>query len=259
MIFRFSPSAAAMFPSAAAVRPSAAALFAALAAFAAPGASFASPGDASARMAGAAAKNLNAEAVKSSDDRAHWRVEARKSDPKKEESKKADSKAQDSKKSDAKGETKGADQKKPGKPIQVGNYGDWGAYLAQSGKDKTCYALASPKDRAPGGLNRDPAYVFISNRPGENVRNEVSIIMGFALKEGADGRAEIGGSSFDLVAKGSNAWIKNPAEESQFIDALKKGSKLIVKAPSQKGRVTIDTYSLSGISQALERVQKDCP
>jgi hypothetical protein len=40
---------------------------------------------------------------------------------------------------------------------------------------------------------------------------------------------------------------------------LKKGSKLIVKAPSIKGNVTTDAYSLAGISEALERVQKDCP
>ena len=53
--------------------------------------------------------------------------------------------------------------------------------------------------------------------------------------------------------------MKNPAEESQFIDAMKKGSKLVIKAPSIKGNVTTDTYSLSGLSQALDRVQKDCP
>lgn len=161
-----------------------------------------------------------------------------------------------------KSDSKGADAKKPGKPVQVGSYGDWGAFVAQSGqgpKDKTCYALATPKERAPAALKRDQAYVFISNRPGENVRSEVSVIMGFAVKEGGDARAEIGASGFDLVAKGNNAWIKNPAEETQFIDALKKGSKLIVKAPSLKGHVTTDSYSLSGLSQALEKVQKECP
>jgi hypothetical protein len=161
---------------------------------------------------------------------------------------------------DKKGDPK-ADAKKgqAGKPVQVASYGDWGAFLAQGAKDKTCYALATPKDRAPAALKRDPAYVFISSRPGENVRNEVSIIMGFAMKDGAEPRAEINGTSFDLVAKGTNAWVKNPAEESQFIDAMKKGSKLVVKAPSVKGNVTTDSYSLAGLAQALDRVRKECP
>ncbi len=152
----------------------------------------------------------------------------------------------------------GADTTKTGKPSQLASYGDWGVFLAQGEKSKTCYALATPKDRAPPGLKRDPAYVFISNRPGENVREEVSIIMGFPMKE-AGARAEVAGSGFALIAKGANAWIKNQAEEAKFVDALKKGSKLIVKASSLKGHVTTDSYSLAGLSQALERVAKECP
>lgn len=187
-----------------------------------------------------------------------WRLEARKA-AKAPDSKTSDSKASAGKKTDEKTSSDKSDAKKPGKPTQVGTYGDWGVFVAQGAKDKTCYALATPKDRAPAKLKRDPAYVFISNRPGESVRSEVSVIMGFAVKPGADVKTDVGGAAFDFVPKGSNAWIKNTAEESQFIDALKKGSKLIVKAPSAKGNVTTDSYSLSGLSQALERVQKECP
>ena len=151
-----------------------------------------------------------------------------------------------------------ADTTKTGKPSQLASYGDWGVFLAQTEKSKTCYALATPKDRAPAGLKRDPAYVFIANRPGENVREEVSIIMGFPMKEGS-GRAEIAGSGFALIAKGANAWIKNQAEEAKFVDALKKGAKLIIKASSLRGHVTTDSYSLTGLAQALERVEKECP
>jgi hypothetical protein len=153
-----------------------------------------------------------------------------------------------------------ADKKtaKGAQPVLLANYGDWGAFLAQTGKDKTCYALASPKDRLPAGLQRDPAYVFISNRPAENVRNEISIIMGFPMKDGSAGRAEVGSAGFELVAKGPNAWVKNPAEEAQFIDVMKKSAKLVIKASSIKGNATTDSYSLTGFSQALERVLKEC-
>jgi hypothetical protein len=144
-----------------------------------------------------------------------------------------------------------------GKPVLLENYHDWGAYMAQ-GKEKTCYALASPKERAPSTAKRDHAYVFISSRPSENVRNEVSIIMGFAMKDNSDAKAEIGSASYELIGKGTNAWIKNAAKEPQFVDDLKKGSKLIVKAPFSKGNVSTDTYSLAGLSQALDRVHKEC-
>ena len=144
----------------------------------------------------------------------------------------------------------------PGKPEQVGTFGDWGAYLAK-GKSRTCYALAMPKERKPEG-KKDSAYVFIADRPAEKVHNEVSIMMGFPIKESGAAQAKVGAVSFDLVAKGSNAWIKNPADEAKFVDALKHTGKLTVTAPSMKGKPTTDTYSLAGIKQALERVSKDC-
>ncbi len=145
------------------------------------------------------------------------------------------------------------------KPLLVATMNDWSVYISPTPKNKTCYALAQPKDRQPAALKRDPAYIFISTRPGEGVRNEVSVIMGFAMKEGGDMQADVGGTPFDLVAKGTNAWLKNPAEEGQLIDAMKKSAKMTVKAPSIKGNVTTDSYSLSGLSQALERVRKECP
>ena len=52
---------------------------------------------------------------------------------------------------------------------------------SQSGKSRICYTLAQPKTRDPEDLKRDPAYAFISERPAERVRNEVSFIMGFEV------------------------------------------------------------------------------
>jgi hypothetical protein len=143
------------------------------------------------------------------------------------------------------------------KTLRLGTFGEWGAYQTQ-GKSKTCYALAKPKSREPRNVPRDPAYVFISTRPSENVKNEISIIMGFPMKDGSEASAEIGSTSFSLLAKGANAWVKNPAEEGQFIGAMKKGSKLVVKAASSKGKTTTDTYVLSGLGQALDKVHKEC-
>ena len=157
-----------------------------------------------------------------------------------------------------------------GKPVEVGTFGDWGAYLAK-GKARTCYALAKPQERksegrkeggkAEGGKpegRKDAAYVFIADRPNEKVHNEVSIMMGFPIKESGSAQALVGKASFDLVAKGSNAWIKNPDEEAKFVEALQHSAKLIVKAPPVRGPLTVDSYSLAGLKQALVQVGKDC-
>lgn len=145
------------------------------------------------------------------------------------------------------------------KPTLVGTFGDWGAYEAQGAKSKICYALAQPKERTPTSLRREQGYIFISSRPGEHVRNEVSVIMGLPLKEGSgDAKAEVGTTNFDLVTKGQNAWMKDSTQEGLLIGAMKKHGRLVVKAPSSKGAVATDSYSLNGLAQALDRVAKDC-
>jgi hypothetical protein len=144
------------------------------------------------------------------------------------------------------------------KPLLVATFGDWGVY--------------QPKERLPAELKRDAGYAFISDRPGEGVRNEISFIMGFDIADPDAGDASakkkipgkpavaiVGDQSFDLLPKGANLWVKNAAKESQLIDEMRKGVKLVVKAASKKGNATSDNYSLAGFSQALDRVQKDCP
>jgi hypothetical protein len=170
------------------------------------------------------------------------------------------------KKTPAKTSTKKTKKPKPGhaaeethaKPTQVGSFGDWGAFVAQNGDEKTCYVLAQPKSREPTNLRRDPAYVFISNRPGEHIHNEISITMGFPMKDGGEAEADVAGTSFELVSKGHNAWIKNPAEEGHFVAALRRNATLIIKAASTRGKLTTDTYSLTGLRQALEQAAHAC-
>lgn len=146
-----------------------------------------------------------------------------------------------------------------GKPEQLATFGDWGAYLAQAGKDKTCYALGQPKSREPKAKLKDTsAYIFISSRPGENVRNEVAINLGYGTKDGSAASADIDGDGWELITKGTNAWVKDQSKEKEFVGALRGGSKLVVKAASSKGTTTTDTYTLKGLSDALARVAQEC-
>jgi hypothetical protein len=148
-----------------------------------------------------------------------------------------------------------------GKSEQIGTFVDWGAFATQ-GKDRTCYAMSQPKDRQPKTKLKDTtAYIFISMRPGEGVKNEVAINLGYAAKENASASAEVGDQTFELITKGTNAWLKNQDEEDKFVKAAKtaKGAaKLTVKAASAKGTTTTDVYSLKGVSQALDRAVKEC-
>jgi hypothetical protein len=173
------------------------------------------------------------------------------------------------------------------KPSLVATFGDWNVFVGEVGKGRICYTLAQPKSREPASLTRDPGYAFISDRPSEGVRNEVSFIMGFDVSGGdtaesktdakpgekpskSDAKSKtsaaaaapvalVDQASFEMLPKGGNLWVKNAAKESALITEMRKGAKLVIKAASLRGHQSIDTYSLGGFAQAMERLQKECP
>ncbi len=173
------------------------------------------------------------------------------------------------------------------KPSLVATFGDWNVFVGEVGKGHICYTLAQPKSREPASLTRDPGYAFISDRPSEGVRNEVSFIMGFDVSGGDTAEAKtdakpgekpsksdaksktsaaaaapvalVDQASFEMLPKGGNLWVKNAAKESALITEMRKGAKLVIKAASLRGHQSIDTYSLGGFAQAMDRLQKECP
>jgi hypothetical protein len=145
-------------------------------------------------------------------------------------------------------------------PTLIGQYGTWGAYTATPNGRKVCFALAKPASSKtnPPNRPRDPAYAFVSTRPAEKVFNEVSVMIGYALKPGSESSLEVGGASYAMYTQGDGLWIKNAAEEEQMVSAMRKSAEAVVKGTSAKGTETTDVFSLKGLSQALDRVAQDC-
>jgi invasion protein IalB len=186
----------------------------------------------------------------------------------------------------AKPAAKSSAKEEPAKPSLVATFGDWNVFVGEVGKGRICYTLAQPKTREPATLTRDPGYAFISDRPSEGVRNEISFIMGFDISGGDTAEAKtdakpgekvasksdaktktaapapvalVDTASFEMLPKGGNLWVKNAAKEGALIAEMRKGAKLVIKAASLRGHQSIDTYSLTGFGQALDRLQKECP
>ena len=145
-------------------------------------------------------------------------------------------------------------------PTLIGQFGTWGAYTATPNGKKVCFALAKPSSSKtnPPNRPRDPAYAFVSTRPAEKVVNEVSIMIGYALKPGSESTIEVGGASYAMYTQGDGLWIKNAAEEGRMVDAMRKAPDATVKGVSAKGTETTDVFSLKGLAQALDRLAQDC-
>ena len=154
--------------------------------------------------------------------------------------------------------------KKPSDPTEqavlLGQFGDWGAYKAAPGGKLVCFALAKPTSAVtdPANKKRDPSYAFVSTRPAEKVKNEVSMIVGYPQKPGVDATATIGMASYVMYTQNDGTWVKNAAEEAQMVGAMRKGSGLVIKSVSTRGTKSTDTYSLKGLDQALDKVAEEC-
>ena len=142
----------------------------------------------------------------------------------------------------------------------LGQFGDWGAYKASPSGKTVCFALSKPTTAVtePAGRPRDASYAFVSTRPAEKVKNEVSVIVGYPQKAGLEATATVGSASYVMYTQNDGAWVKNAAEEAQMVDAMKKGADLVVKSESARGTKTIDTYSLKGLGEALDKVAAEC-
>lgn len=145
-------------------------------------------------------------------------------------------------------------------PSLLGQFGDWGAYAASPGGRKVCFALGKPMSAQtnPPNRPRDPAFLFVSSRPAENVRNEISVTVGYPLKPNTEATAVIGQSKFVLYTQQDGAWIKNAAEEARLVEAMQKSGDIVISGVSGRGTQSTDRYSLKGLREALARANEEC-
>jgi hypothetical protein len=145
-------------------------------------------------------------------------------------------------------------------PTLLGMFGDWGAYTASPGGKKICFALAKPSksETTPAHRPRDPAFLFVSSRPAEKVKDEVSIIIGYGFKPNTDATLELAGASYAMYTQNDGAWVKNAAEEPKLVDAMRKGGDVTIKGTSARGTGTLDVFSLKGLAQALDKIGEEC-
>ena len=100
--------------------------------------------------------------------------------------------------------------------------------------------------------------MFVSTRPAEKVKDEVSVIFGYGLKSNGDANIEVAGGSYAMYTQQDGGWVKNAAEEPKLVETMRKGQDLTVKGTSAKGTASTDVYSLKGLSLALDKVGQEC-
>jgi invasion protein IalB len=140
---------------------------------------------------------------------------------------------------------------------KLGQHNAWGTYSYQASGGKVCYVLTVPTDKQPANLDHGDMFFFVSQRPGQQVSYEPQFIAGYTLQENSKVTVTVGAKNFTMFTRGKSAWVENAAEEPQLIAAMKAGSDMKVQAKSGRGNPTSYTFSLKGISAALDSI-KSC-
>jgi hypothetical protein len=126
----------------------------------------------------------------------------------------------------------------------LGVYESWAAF-----RDPTparCYAIA----RAQGARG---GYATVSNWPEKQVRGAVYFALSREVASSAKVRLSVGGSRFDLVAKGRNAWARDARDDAAIIAALRSAGSMSVS-----GSGFTDRYTLAGAATAIDAATVGC-
>jgi len=140
----------------------------------------------------------------------------------------------------------------------IGKFKDWESFVLTQDGNKICFAQSIPVLRAPKKLKRDPSRLFVSFRPAENIKNEISVTNGYEFKLKTPVTAKSGKKSYDLFTKGRFAWVVDNEDETKLIKTMKKASRLMIVGNSNKGEQTTDHYSMMGFTKAYSVTKKSC-
>ena len=140
----------------------------------------------------------------------------------------------------------------------IGKFKDWESFVLSKEGNKICFAQSIPVVRAPKKLKRDPSRLFVSFRPTENIKNEISVTNGYEFKLKAPVSAKSGKKSYDLFSKGRFAWVVDSEDEAKLIVTMKKASRLMIVGNSDKDVETTDHYSMMGFTKAYNSAKKSC-
>lgn len=143
-------------------------------------------------------------------------------------------------------------------PAKIGAFGSWTAYSFNEGKGIVCYMAAAPAKAQGKYSKRDDVFALITHRPAENSKNVFTYIAGYTYKAGSEVTVTIDGKKFVLFTNDTTAWTPDDSTDIRLMEAIRKGSTMVVKGVSKRGTQTTDTFSLKGSGDAQDAIGQAC-
>ncbi len=140
----------------------------------------------------------------------------------------------------------------------LGVHGDWSAYTFMEDGNRVCYMASQPVKAEGNYTSRGDVFALIAHRPAENTKNVFSYITGYTYKPGSDVTVTIGNKKFTLFTQDDTAWTPDSETDEELTEAIRQGSRMIVKGTSSRGTLTTDTFSLKGSGAAYKQISQKC-
>lgn len=83
-------------------------------------------------------------------------------------------------------------------------------------------------------------------------------MIGYRFKAGSDATAQIGSSTFRLFTNRDRALVKSLNEQAKMVHAMRDTDSVVIKGVSAKGTQSIDTFTLQGFGDAIDRAYQEC-
>jgi hypothetical protein len=140
----------------------------------------------------------------------------------------------------------------------LGDFRDWSSYAADEGSGTMCFAMTKPKSVQPTPSGYGEAYLYVTNRPGEDVANEFNVVAGYTFQTGSMATVSIGGQNFALFTQGDAAWLDDSGQSANLAAAIRAGSTMSVSGTDATGTTIVQNYSLSGATAAQQAINAEC-
>jgi len=141
---------------------------------------------------------------------------------------------------------------------RLGDFGDWSAFRFNENGNAACYMASQPTKAVGDYTSRGEIYSLVTHRPAEDRRDEASFIAGYEFKSKSEVTVSIGGTNWQFFTHKDGAWAPTEADDKKLVQAMIKGSTMVVKGTSARGTATTDTYSLRGFTKAYMTISKSC-
>ncbi|MCS6761942.1 MAG: invasion associated locus B family protein [Candidatus Devosia symbiotica] len=140
----------------------------------------------------------------------------------------------------------------------LGEHRAWSSYGAIDAAGAVCFAMTKPESVTPALDDYTQAYIYITNRPAENVITEFNLVVGFTFQPDSKATVDVGGQVFNLFTQNDAAWLDDTSQASALASAIRAGSSMTVEATSAAGIKVTEAYSLSGATAAQQSIGSVC-